>query len=64
MMLMKTYGEFLLSDFWPSLLSRAVQIRYLLEEQEYGVQEEQSNIAQTSSVADSGLSIYPKNLCS
>lgn len=37
--------EFLFSDFWSLVLSRALQIRYLLETHEHGVQAEQSNVA-------------------
>jgi len=44
MILMKTVGEFLFSDFWPSLLSRAVHTRHLLESQEHRVPEERPNI--------------------
>lgn len=39
--------EFLFPDFWPLALSRAVQIRYLLETYEHGVQAEQCNVAPT-----------------
>lgn len=39
--------EFLFSGFWPLAFSRAVQIRYLLETHEHGVQAEQSNTAPT-----------------